>query len=364
VGVLGTYTFTNVTGNHTISASFTSAGSDGSGFYYISASSAEGGTIEPGGVVKVVPGSAVTFTITANPGYKIQNVLVDGESKGVLGTYTFTNVTGNHTLSASFTLSGSDGGGSVGTGTLFVTSSPRGAEIYIDGIASGQTNAYVRNIAAGTRNVTVTKPGYQTETKLVSVQTGGRYSVSFTLQPGEGAGTGTGTLLVTSIPQGAVIYIDGIASGQTNTSVPNIAAGTRNVTVTKPGYQTATELVSVQAGESKSVSFTLQPGEGEGTGTGTLLVTSSPRGAVIYIDGIASGQTNAYVRNVAAGTRNVTLVKPGYQTATELVSVQEGERTTVSLTLQPEEGAGTGTDTFFTPIRRGASRFIDTLKRR
>ena len=254
--------------------------------------------------------------------------------------------------------------GSVGTGTLFVTSSPRGAEVYIDGIASGQTNAYVRNVAAGTRNVTVTKPGYLTETKLVSVQNGGRYSVSFTLQPGEGTGTVTGTLLVTSIPQGAVIYIDGIASGQTNTSVTNIAAGTRNVTVTKPGYQTATELVSVQPGESKSVSFTLQPGEGAGTGTGILLVTSSPRGAVIYIDGIASGQTNAYVRNVAAGTRNVTLVKPGYQTATELVSVQAGERTTVSLTLQPAEGAGTGTDTVFKPIRRGASRVIDTLKNR
>ena len=179
------------------------------------------------------------------------------QSKGVPGTYTFTNVTGNHTLSASFISSGSDGSGSVGTGTLFVTSSPRGAAIYIDGIASGQTNAYVRNVAAGTHNITVTKPGYQTETKLVSVQTGGRYSVSFTLQTGEGEGTGTGTLLVTSSPQGAVIYIDGIASGQTNTSVTNIAAGTHNVTVTKPGYQTATELVSVQAGESKSVSFTL-----------------------------------------------------------------------------------------------------------
>ena len=282
---------------------------------------------------------------------------------GVPGTYTFTNVTGNHTISASFISSGSDGSGSIGTGTLFVTSSPRGAAIYIDGIASGQTNAYVRNVAAGTHNITVTKPGYQTETKLVSVQTGGRYSVSFTLQTGDGEGTGTGTLLVTSSPQGAVIYIDGIASGQTNTSVTNIAAGTHNVTVTKPGYQTATELVSVQAGESKSVSFTFQPGDGEGTGTGTLLVTSSPRGAVIYIDGIASGQTNAYVRNVAAGTRNVTVTKPGYQTATELVSVQAGGRTTVSFTLQPGEGAGTGTDTF-TPIRRGASRVIDTLKSR
>ena len=98
-GVPATYTFTNVTSNHTLSATFTTSGSDGSGTYYITASSGDGGVIEPGGVVEVVPGSAVTFTITASPGYKIQDVLVDGESKGVLATYTFTNVTSNHTLS-------------------------------------------------------------------------------------------------------------------------------------------------------------------------------------------------------------------------------------------------------------------------
>ena len=66
--------------------------------YYINASSGNGGVIEPGGVVEVVPGSAVTFTITASQGYKIQNVLVDGESKGAPATYTFTNVTSNRTL--------------------------------------------------------------------------------------------------------------------------------------------------------------------------------------------------------------------------------------------------------------------------
>ena len=67
-GVLGTYTFTNVTGNHTLSATFTSSGSDGSGFYYINTSSGDGGVIEPGGVVGVVPGSAVTFTIIRESG--------------------------------------------------------------------------------------------------------------------------------------------------------------------------------------------------------------------------------------------------------------------------------------------------------
>ena len=44
----------------------------------------------------------MTFTITAAPGHHIADVLVDGVSKGAIASHTFTNVTANHTISASF----------------------------------------------------------------------------------------------------------------------------------------------------------------------------------------------------------------------------------------------------------------------
>ena len=43
-----------------------------------------------------------TYTITADACYAIADVLVDGVSVGAVGTYTFTNVTMNHTISATF----------------------------------------------------------------------------------------------------------------------------------------------------------------------------------------------------------------------------------------------------------------------
>jgi len=49
--------------------------------------------------------------------------------------------------------------------------------------------------------VTLTKPGYQTETKQVSVQSGGEQSVSFMLQPIRSAGTRTRTVFITRIPR-------------------------------------------------------------------------------------------------------------------------------------------------------------------
>ena len=49
-------------------------------------------------------GSNQTFTITPDPCYHVTNVLVDGVSVGAVTSYTFTNVTANHTISASFTI--------------------------------------------------------------------------------------------------------------------------------------------------------------------------------------------------------------------------------------------------------------------
>jgi YD repeat-containing protein len=68
----------------------------------ITASAGANGSISPLGSVSVAYKSDKTFTITPNTGYEILNVLVDTVSVGYENTYTFTSVTANHTISASF----------------------------------------------------------------------------------------------------------------------------------------------------------------------------------------------------------------------------------------------------------------------
>ncbi|MCG8698146.1 MAG: C25 family cysteine peptidase, partial [Bacteroidales bacterium] len=74
--------------------------------YTISASAGANGTITPSGDVKVKEGSNKTYTITANAGYKVKDVIVDGSSVGAKTSYTFTNVKANHTITASFVKDG------------------------------------------------------------------------------------------------------------------------------------------------------------------------------------------------------------------------------------------------------------------
>jgi glucose/arabinose dehydrogenase len=99
VGALSSYTFSNVGAHQTISATFTQIPPT---TFTITASSGTNGTITPSGNVTVASGSNHTFTITPNTGYQIANVLVNGASVGTVSSYTFTNVTSNKTISATF----------------------------------------------------------------------------------------------------------------------------------------------------------------------------------------------------------------------------------------------------------------------
>ncbi len=70
--------------------------------YTISASAGSNGSISPGGTVTVNQGANQEYTMSAASGYQVLTVLVDGISVGAVTSYTFTNVSQNHTISASF----------------------------------------------------------------------------------------------------------------------------------------------------------------------------------------------------------------------------------------------------------------------
>ncbi|MGA9236326.1 MAG: fibronectin type III domain-containing protein, partial [Desulfobacterales bacterium] len=89
------YEFSHVTEGHTISARFAA------NTFTITATPGNHGSISPG-TVSVEQGSGKTFTITANSGYEIADVVVDNQSKGAVNSYTFNNIAANHIITATF----------------------------------------------------------------------------------------------------------------------------------------------------------------------------------------------------------------------------------------------------------------------
>ena len=68
----------------------------------IRASAGANGIISPAGWTSVGEGGEQTFTITPDAGYAVAKVLVDGRSVGAVSSYTFRNVTQDHTIEAVF----------------------------------------------------------------------------------------------------------------------------------------------------------------------------------------------------------------------------------------------------------------------
>jgi hypothetical protein len=102
----------------------------------ITASAGTGGSISPSGAVPVADGADQTFTITPDPGYRIMEVLIDGVPYGTISSYTFTGVTSDHTIQASFTNAANfvicataGSGGAISPGTA-VAVPPEGSQTY------------------------------------------------------------------------------------------------------------------------------------------------------------------------------------------------------------------------------------------
>lgn len=185
---LGDYTFTNVSANHTISATFAID------TFAITASAGSHGTIT--GPASAGWGTSAAFTIAPATGYHVADVKVDGVSVGAVTSYTFTNVKADHTISATFeintfTITATAGANGTVTGdahlnygsdTTFTITPAAGyhvVDVLVDDVSVGAVTAYkFSNVTANhTISATFAVTAVQTSLTITSDRTtsyGGR----------------------------------------------------------------------------------------------------------------------------------------------------------------------------------------------
>ena len=101
-------------------------------------------------------------------------------------------------------------------------------------------------------------------------------------------------LLVSSVPDGAEIFIDGFRTGyNTPHTFNDVSEGLHRIMVSKPGLYPREETITVEIRDTNTspqkVLFSM-----ENYGEGTILVDSLPRGAAIYINGWTPGESTPH----------------------------------------------------------------------
>jgi hypothetical protein len=219
------------------------------------------------------------------------------------------------------------------TGNIYVTSSPLGASITLDRSQSAITAYTFQNVPVGTHEVALDLAGYQTYYTSVNVQAGQTAQVNAFLTPI----TTTGALSVSSSPNGAGVYVDGLYRGITSTIVGNLAIGTHSVRLSKAGYQDWTGSISIASGATTYLSPTLVMDQAPAYGTASI--TSNPTGASVYANSMYIGQTSPggplIFSQVVPGTYTVLLSRTGYQDYTSTVQVYAGQNYNLAVTLTP-----------------------------
>lgn len=222
------------------------------------------------------------------------------------------------------------------TGTIWVTSRPEKAKIFVDGEFRGLTPG-ASTETGGTHSVLLTRTGYSDYSDTVNVSTGSTTFVSGVLEP---LVSGTGYISVSSSPPGAQVSLDGIPSGATPVIIDS-SPGQHSLSLALDGYRGYTTTISLARGETTPVDVVLEtaeqvtPAPTPPREAGSISVASFPDGAYVFIDDEMRGATPVKVSGLAPGTYTVRISMQGYADNIQEVPVAGGQTTKVYADLVP-----------------------------
>ncbi|MFH1963116.1 MAG: carboxypeptidase regulatory-like domain-containing protein [bacterium] len=256
-------------------------------------------------------GARIVFCTQLDANSKIAMIDVDGKSPRLV----MDNAINNYSPCWGVEYCGSP----VIHGSLSVNTIPSGAWIYLDGAATNKITPAVLSVALGTHTITLTRDWCETWKDMIVVNKEQAVSLDVVL---------CGSISITSDPSGAAVFIDGTTTTKTTPcSLSMIPSGTHTITLSKDGYETWVETITLSTNTTTLVNASLRV-------YGSISITSTPSEAAIFLDGIAANKTTpAALTNVPYGTHTITLIKDGCQVWSGTITVSTSTTLILNATL-------------------------------
>lgn len=211
------------------------------------------------------------------------------------------------------------------SGFLIINSEPQGAEVWLNNESTGEVTPFRRKLAIGDEvPYRLSLPLYHDEAGMVTVDQP-RKELQFALRPA------FGSVMVTSTPSGALVFLDEKQVGQTPLTLDRIASGSHSLRLQAPQYAVERRNVSVADGQTANVAVTLAARFAE-------ITVQAPQGAVVTVDGDRKGSGTLSWRQ-SEGLCDIVVSMAGHRDARRQLEVVAGRAQTVQLTPQPIYGS-------------------------
>ena len=235
-------------------------------------------------------------------------------------------------------------------GQMAVDSTPQGAQAQVDGRTDSSyvTPFALTNLQPGQHTITVSKPGYSTDTRTVTVISGNRATVVVHLAQL------MATLVVSSDPAGANVYVDGRDTGTKTPSQVSVDKGQHVVLVRKMGYIDETMNAQFVLGQTFNFAPTLRPlgnvdnirtvgkmsklfgGKGAQPGQTVVSVRTQPKGAQVAINQHIIEKNSPFDVALDPGNYVIDITLTGYAPVHKIITADKGGKIVVDEVLQPQ----------------------------
>lgn len=198
---------------------------------------------------------------------------------------------------------------------------PENSRLYVDNVQKAANTTFT--LPVGKHEFKAEKEGFYSAIDSVEVNTTKAF-FSYTLKPMEDL-----PVQLNSQPRGARLFIDGKDMGETDTAV-YLYPGKYKVKLTKPDYLEKNEVINISESSRNLFTFNLTRDEG------TLRLAIEPEDSKVFIDRKEfTGKNNI---NLTSGRHRVQIEREGYNTVTEVVTIDFGTTAEKSYKLVPRTG--------------------------
>ncbi len=152
-------------------------------------------------------------------------------------------------------------------GRIWVSTTPTGANVTVDGKYQGQTPLELTLAPGSTHSIDLTKAGYRLVSHNVEVKADEEKQLNVQLK------ANLGTVKLVSRPDGAVVYVDGVRRGSANQRL-RLTAAPHVLEIKKEGYASQRLSITPRPGFEQELSVTLKSlAETQAAATPTIIKT-------------------------------------------------------------------------------------------